>query len=203
MLQGSVSEREGQVRLAARLTDTSTGDIAWSVSDTIEEGSSSGFEIEDNWAAQIAAELGDYAGVVFRRTAGIPGLPTDTHAFAAKLAFQAYVEGGNPDTLLAAEQALATAMAAGIRTPAILAMRGTTLAVRATYGSLRDVEANLSAAEQVAREACPPNPPTGMPMWCWEPSPSPGTNGTWPAATPRMPPGAALVIPPFWRRLGR
>jgi tetratricopeptide (TPR) repeat protein len=85
----------------------------------------------------------------------------DPHEYAARLAFQAYIEAGNPETLQAAEEALATAMDAGIRTPVILAMRGSTRAVRAAYGMSQDPEADLAAAERLARQALAEDPTSG------------------------------------------
>lgn len=153
VLQGSVGFREPLVRLSCRLTDASGGDVAWATTETVEVGNLTGFEVEEQWAAGVAAELGDYAGVVYRRAVQRPSSSVDPREYAARLAFQAYVEGGNPATLLAADKALAVAMDAGIRSPVILAMRGTTRAVQATYGISRDPEADLAAAELLAREA--------------------------------------------------
>jgi tetratricopeptide (TPR) repeat protein len=161
VLQGSVGFREPLVRLSARLTDAARGDVVWAATETVDAGTLTGFEVEEHWAAGVAAELGDYAGVVYRRAALKPSASVDPREYAARLAFQAYVEGGNPATLLAAEEALATAMDAGIRSPVILAMRGTTRAVQATYGISTDAEADLAAAEQLAREALAEDPANG------------------------------------------
>jgi adenylate cyclase len=161
VLQGSVGFREPLVRLSARLTDAARGDVVWAATETVDAGTLTGFEVEEQWAAGVAAELGDYAGVVYRRATQRPSASVDPREYAARLAFQAYVEGGNPATLLAAEEALATAMDAGIRSPVILAMRGTTRAVQATYGISTDPEADLAAAEQLAREALAEDPGNG------------------------------------------
>jgi TolB-like protein/Tfp pilus assembly protein PilF len=161
VLQGSVGFREGLVRLSARLTDASQGDVVWAGTETIDAATLSGFEVEEHWAAGVAAELGDYAGVVYRRAAQKPSASVDPLEYAARLAFQAYIEAGNPETLLAAEEALATAMNAGIRTPVILAMRGSTRAVRAAYGMSQDPEADLAAAEELARQALAEDPASG------------------------------------------
>ena len=161
VLQGSVGFREPLVRLSARLTDASQGDVVWAATETVDAGTLTGFEVEEQWAAGVAAELGDYAGVVYRRAAQKPSASVDPREYAARLAFQAYIEGGNPSTLLAAEEALATAMDAGIRSPVILAMRGSTRAVQAAYGMSTDPEADLAAAEQLAREALAEDPGNG------------------------------------------
>lgn len=160
MLEGSVGQRDGLVRLAARLSDAVNGNVVWAVADTVPETELTGFDVEERWATRVAAELGDYAGVVYRHTTTIPAVPTDTLGFKAKLAFQAYVEGGNPETLVAAEEALAAAMDAGFA-PVLLAMRGTTLAVRATYGISDDPGADLAGAEHLAREALSIDPGSG------------------------------------------
>jgi TolB-like protein len=161
VLQGSVGFREGLVRLSARLTDATRGDVAWAASETVDAATLTGFEVEEHWAAGVAAELGDYAGVVYRRAALKPSTSVDPGEYAARLAFQAYVKGGSPATLQAAEEALATAMDAGIRSPVILAMRGSTRAIRAAYGMSTDPEADLAEAEQLAREALAADPGLG------------------------------------------
>jgi TolB-like protein len=158
VVQGSVGFRDGLVRLSARLTDANRGDVVWAGTETIDAGTLRGFEVEERWAAGVAAELGDYAGIVYRRAAQQPSASVDPGEYAAWLAFQAYIEEGNQTTLLAADEALATAMDAGIRSPVILAMRGSTRAVRAAYGLSTDPQADLAAAEQLAREALAVDP---------------------------------------------
>ncbi len=161
VLQGSVGFREQVIRLSARLADASEGDVVWAGTETVDASTLRGFEVEEHWAAGVAAELGDYAGVVYRRAAQKPSASVDPGEYAARLAFQAYIEQGNPATLLAADEALATAMDAGIRSPAVLAMRGSTRAVRAAYGMSEDPEVDLAAAEQLAREALAEDPGNG------------------------------------------
>jgi adenylate cyclase len=158
VLQGSVGSREGLVRLSARLTDASQGDVVWAAAENVDAGTLSGFEVEEQWAAGVAAELGDYVGVVYRRAAQKPSAPVAPGEYQARLAFQAYIEAGNPATLQAAEESLAAAMDAGIRSPVILAMRGSTRAVTAAYGMSTDPEADLAAAEELAREALAEDP---------------------------------------------
>jgi TolB-like protein len=161
VLQGSVGIREASVRLSARLTDSSQGDVVWAGTQTIDAATLRGFEVEEHWAVRVAAEVGDYAGVVYRRAAHKPSASADPLESAALLAFQAYIETGNPETLLAAEAALAAAMEGGIRTPVILAMRGSTRAVRAAYGLSQNPEADLAAAEELARQALAEDPASG------------------------------------------
>jgi adenylate cyclase len=161
VLQGSVGFREESVRLSARLTDASQGDVVWAATETVDARTLRGFEVEEHWAAGVAAEIGDYAGVVYRRAAQKPSASVDPGEYAARLAFQAYIEAGDPTSLLAAEEALATAMDAGIRSPVILAMRGSTRAVRAAYGMSEDPQADLAAAEQLARAALAEDPGNG------------------------------------------
>ncbi len=161
VLQGSVGFRDDLVRLSARLTDAVHGEVVWAATETIDAGTLTGFEVEEHWAAGVAAELGDYAGVVYRRAAQKPSASVDPGEYAGRLAFQAYIEAGNPAALQAAEDALAAAMDAGIRSPVILAMRGSTLAVRAAYGMSEDPQADLAAAEQLAREALALDPGNG------------------------------------------
>jgi tetratricopeptide (TPR) repeat protein len=161
VLQGSVGFREESVRLSARLTDAFRGDVVWAATETVDAGTLRGFEVEEHWAAGVAAELGDYAGVVYRHAAQKPSASVDPGEYAARLAFQAYISAGDPTSLLAAEEALATAMDAGIRSPVILAMRGSTRAVKAAYGMSEDPEADLAAAEQLARESLAEDPGNG------------------------------------------
>jgi adenylate cyclase len=158
VLQGSVGFRDDLVRLGARLTDAVHGEVLWAATETIDAATLKGFEVEEHWAASVAAELGDYAGVVYRRAAQKPSASVDPGEYAARLAFQAYIEAGSPATLQAAEDALAAAMDAGVRSPVILAMRGSTRAVRAAYAMSEDPQADLAAAEQLAREALTQDP---------------------------------------------
>jgi TolB-like protein len=161
VLQGSVGFREASVRLSARLTDATRGDLVWVGAETVDAGTLRGFEVEEHWAAGVAAELGDYAGVVYRRAAQRPSTSVDPGECAARLAFQTYIEGGTPATLMAADDALATAIDAGIRSPVILAMLGTTRAVQAVSGRSQDPEAALAVAERLAREALAEDPRIG------------------------------------------
>jgi TolB-like protein len=161
VLQGSVGFREPLVRFSGRLTDATRGDLVWAGTETVDAGTLRGFEVEEHWAAGVAAEIGDYAGVVHRRGAQRPSTSVDPGEYAARLAFQACIEGGTPATLLAADDALARALDAGIRSPVILAMRGSTRAVRAAYGMSMDPEAELAAAERLAREALAEDPGIG------------------------------------------
>jgi adenylate cyclase len=158
VVQGSVGFRDGVIRLSARLTDTTRGDVVWAGTETVDAGTLRGFEVEERWAAGVAAELGDYAGVVYRRAAQGPSESVDPGEYAAWLAFQAYIEEGNHATLLSADEALTAAMDAGIRSPVILAMRGSTRAVQAAYGMSTDPDADLAAAEQLARQALAEDP---------------------------------------------
>jgi adenylate cyclase len=161
VLQGSVGARDGLVRLSARLTDASQGDVVWAATETVDAATLRGFEVEEHWAAGVAAELGDYAGVVYRRAAQQPSPSVEPGEYAARLAFQAYIAAGDPASLLAADEALATAMEAGLRSPVILAMRGSTRAVRAAYGMSEDAQADLAAAEQLARASLAEDPGNG------------------------------------------
>lgn len=161
VLLGSLGFRDGLVRLSARLTDATCGDLVWAGTETVEAGTLRGFEVEEHWAASVAAEIGDYAGVVYRRAAQRPSASVDPREYAARMAFQAYIEGGTPATLMAADDALATAMDAGIRSPVVLAMRGSTRAVQAAYGISTEQEAELAAAERLAREALAEDPGIG------------------------------------------
>jgi TolB-like protein len=158
VLQGSVGFRDDLVRLGARVTDAVQGEVVWAATETIDAATLKGFEVEEHWATGVAAELGDYAGVVYRRAAQKPSATVEPGEYAARLAFQAYIEAGDPATLQAADDALAAAMEAGIRSPVLLAMRGSTRAVRAAYGVSDDPQADLSAAEQLAREALAHDP---------------------------------------------
>jgi adenylate cyclase len=161
VLQGSVGFREPILRLSCRLTDATRGDLVWAGTETVDAWTLRGFEVEEHWAAGVAAEIGDYAGAVYRRASQRPSTSVDPGEYAARLAFQAYVEGGTPATLMAADDALATAMDAGIRSPVILAMRGSTRAAQAAHGMSMDPEAELAAAEQLAREALAEDPGIG------------------------------------------
>ncbi|HQR25500.1 MAG TPA: hypothetical protein PLP61_00535 [Nocardioides sp.] len=152
VLEGRVGVQDGQVRLAARLSDGASRDVVWAISDTCDAASFSGFQIEDQWTSAIAGELGDYTGVVFRRERAsvLPG--SSPLGYAAKLAFYGYVEEGTKESIAAAGVALDRALEVE-QSPLLLAMRASIHNAHASAEGLADHEQDLRAAVRLAREA--------------------------------------------------
>jgi tetratricopeptide (TPR) repeat protein len=161
VFQGSVVARDNVVTISVRLSDVLLGDVMWSAERGVDATTLDGFDTDTDWAAHIAAELGDYVGIVQRRSLLSPISTGRSLDFAARLAFHAYVEAGNPETLLAADEALAAAMDAGVTSPTLLAMRGTTRAVLGTYSLSDDRQADLDAAVELATAALAEDPGSG------------------------------------------
>ena len=57
VLQGSLGFRDGLVRLSAPVTDATRGDLVWAGTETVHAGTLHGFEVEEQWAASVAAEM--------------------------------------------------------------------------------------------------------------------------------------------------
>ncbi len=151
VLQGAVVARDGAVRLSARLTDATTGEVVWSIADTQDEESFTGFDVEDRWAAAIAGELGDYTGVVLRHELSMAGPPSGSATRAARLAYYAHLESGARESIATVAAALDRALA-GDRSPALLAMRASIHNTAVHEGTSADPESDLDTAVELARE---------------------------------------------------
>lgn len=153
VLEGRVAVSGDAVRLDASVKDHSSGETVWATTDTRTPDEVAAFGLEDAWSGRIAGEIGDYAGVVFRADSTARASRDDdpVGARAAVLAFHAHIASGDMESLDSAAGALDRAMASGARAPDVLAMRASTLAVRAAYGRSDDPERDLALAEQLAR----------------------------------------------------
>jgi len=96
VLSGTVLVRGSATRLSLRLTDTLSDELLWAVSETRESHSSLGFDAEDTWAAEVAGQLGDFAGVVLKHARNSSAVGTGS-GLAAAMAFYETVELGTPD----------------------------------------------------------------------------------------------------------
>jgi TolB-like protein/Flp pilus assembly protein TadD len=161
VFQGSVVARDTVVLINVRLSDVLLGDVMWSAERGVDATTLDGFDADTEWAAQIAGELGDYVGIVQRRSMRSPTSTHDSLDFAARLAFHTYIESGDPESLVAADDALGAAMDAGVSSPTLLAMRGSTRAVLGAYGISENPEADLTAAEELASAALIEDPGSG------------------------------------------
>lgn len=153
VLSGSVSVRGDRIRLAAHLSDATTGETVWRASMTKGLAAFSGFDVEDAWAAAVAGELGDWTGVIHRAERARPGDEQRTISYRAHLAFCSYQEDPTPVAIVAAATALDAAIDAGDRSAALLAMRGWIHASEAIHGPTPGDPSSLDRGEALAREA--------------------------------------------------
>jgi TolB-like protein len=161
VFQGSAVSHDNVVLISVRLSDARLGDVMWSAERSVDAATLHGFDADTEWAAQIAGELGDYVGIVQRRSMRSPTSENDSLDFAARLAFHTYIESGEPEALIAADAALGAAIDAGATSPTLLAMRGSTRAVLGAYDISEDPEADLTAAEDLAYAALAEDPGSG------------------------------------------
>lgn len=157
VLSGTVLLRGSAVRLTLRLADTATGELLWAVSETRESDAFLGFDAEDEWAAQVAGQLGDFAGVVLKHARESTGLSTSS-GLAAAMAFYETIELGTPESFRRSARLLDQALAEGQRPPLLVAMRGSVLGVMATYGLVDDPDQDFNRADELAREALAKDP---------------------------------------------
>jgi TolB-like protein len=151
VLDGSVVERAGAVRITVRLSATGSGEVVWSDERALLDSELVGFDAEDAWAREVAAYLGDATGLVVREE--LAHRPTSTADQAtARLAFFSYVDRGSVDSLLRATELLDGALAVGPRTADLLAMRAAVANAGQAFG-LGDRDEQLALAESLARES--------------------------------------------------
>ena len=118
VLQGSALGTGDVLRLSARVTDAESGEFVWAVAETLAQEPQQLWALVDGWVAEVAGELGDYAGVLLPRTAPADDPDAARLETAARLAFYTYVAQGTNAALLDARQALALARDSGTRAPA-------------------------------------------------------------------------------------
>lgn len=152
VLSGTVLVRGGATRVSLRLADTASDELLWAVSETRGSEAFQGFDTEDEWAAQVAGQLGDFAGVVLKHARGSSAVGTGTGLEAA-MAFYDTIELGTAESFERAAIALDHALAEGPRPPLLVAMRGNVLAVMAAYGLVEDADDAFVRADTLAREA--------------------------------------------------
>ncbi len=152
VLTGHVAVRDGCLVLAVRLHDGSTSEVTWSDDQSVDVSVLAGFEVEQQWARQIAARVGDPSGAVIRQQLAAEHPAPTGLELAARLAFYSYLDAGTLESVEAATAALDAALASGRRTAQLLAMRA---AIANTTSVLGDDtrEAELSLAESLSREA--------------------------------------------------
>jgi adenylate cyclase len=153
VLQGAVAVRDGAVRLTAHVTDALTGDVIWTETDTDTLASFAGFDVVDSWGTAVAAQLGDWTGVVHRRERIEPGEATGTADYPARMAYYAYQENPTAEAISTAAVALDRAIGAGNRSPSMLAMRGWICTAEVAHGPTPGNDDDLIRAESLAREA--------------------------------------------------
>lgn len=150
VLAGSVVVRHDEVRLGARLSAARNGEVVWSVADVLLGPDI--YEVAERWAEAVAGELGDYSGALFRASAEATSPAPESAEVAARIAYYRYIELGGPATLAAAREATEAALAAGHRSPVLLSMAASALAV-GVADRHRDDPKDLVRAETYAREA--------------------------------------------------
>jgi TolB-like protein/tetratricopeptide (TPR) repeat protein len=153
VLQGTVVVRDDDVRLTAHVTDALNGEVIWTETDTEDLASFAGFAVVDDWGTAVAAQLGDWTGVVHRRERSEPGEAVGTLDHPARMAYYAYQENPTVESISAAALALDRAIDAGTRTPSMLAMRGWICTAEMAHGATPGNDDDLVRAESLAREA--------------------------------------------------
>jgi tetratricopeptide (TPR) repeat protein len=152
VLSGTVLVRGDATRLSLRLTDTATDELLWAVSETRDSDAVLGFDAEDAWAAQVAGQLGDFAGVVLKHARHTSPVGTGSRLEAA-MAFYDTVDLNTPESFERAVRLLERALDDDVRPPLLVAMLGSVHGVMAVYGLVDDTEHTLAVADALAREA--------------------------------------------------
>lgn len=157
VLSGTVVVRGSDTRVSLRLADTVSDQLLWAVSETRHSDAFLGFDTEDTWAAQVAGQLGDFAGVVLKHARGSSVLGTGT-ALEAAMAFYETVDVGTPESFQRTARLLDRALDEGPRPPLLVAMRGSVLAIMTVYGLVDGADDAYRRADALAREALAEDP---------------------------------------------
>lgn len=152
ILSGHVRVAEDRLAITVRLADAASGEVLWSTEETHPVEDLARFEADERWSRQVAATLGDPSGVVIRRELGRRDTSGAEPEIAARLAFYAHLLRETMASLTEAIERADAALAAGIRTAPLLAMRGA-LANSASVYEGADTDRELDRAESFAREA--------------------------------------------------
>jgi adenylate cyclase len=158
VLQGSVIARGSQVRLSARLSDSRSGWTVWSAADTVEATSFVAFEVEDRWAAEVAARIADATGAMHRYELSQASPDDTTRGQTAKLAYYAFLENASWRTTASAALALDRAIDGGDRGLDVLTARAWVYTSDVIHGTSAQPEHDLRAAEWLAREVLAADP---------------------------------------------
>jgi TolB-like protein len=132
-----------------QLTDGRDGSLVWSVRARVEPETEAGISALDAWAAEIAAELGDFAGVILRHI-DEPDAGRETE-HVARSAFYRHIAVGHEESLTEAVRALDAAVDAGSGTPDILAMQAFAHGVLVWNQLSPAPDLDLAVAESAAR----------------------------------------------------
>lgn len=152
ILTGHVAVRDGRLTLTVRLVAVDSQEVLWSDDAVVDIAALKGSEVEEQWAREIAARVGDPAGLVIRQELRRERATGTQPELDARLAFYAYLDDGSIASIHAATAKLDAALDAGHRTAPLLAMRAALANTSSVYDFAdRDVE--LDRAEALAREA--------------------------------------------------
>lgn len=162
VLSGTVLGRDSAVRISLRLTDTVSDELLWAVTETRDLDGVAGFDAEDEWAAQVAGQLGDFAGVVLKHARESSPVGTGS-GLEAVMAFYETVELGTPESFRRSARLLDRALEEGPRLPLLVAMRGSVMSVMAVYGMEDDAAQAFVLADELAREALAQDPHLWIP----------------------------------------
>ncbi|MGB8020582.1 MAG: hypothetical protein WCF04_05095 [Candidatus Nanopelagicales bacterium] len=153
VLTGAVRTTPALLRVMIRLSDGETGEVLWSDVSDQERSAVTGFHDEDDLVRRIAAEVGDFRGVVLRdltvRRAGTR-LPA---AHAATLAYYRYLDSGTRQDTEAAARDLRVAVDLEPENVVLLSMLGSIEYVMAIMQWAPNREAALADAQRRARTA--------------------------------------------------
>jgi tetratricopeptide (TPR) repeat protein len=152
ILTGHVAVRDQQLSMTLRLHDADSSEVLWSDEQYVDIDDLAGFEVEQRWAQEIAATVGDPAGPVIRMELSRDHAEGAAPELAGRLAFYAYLHVGSLASVERAIAALDAALEEGSRTPTVLSMRAAMANTWSVY-DLADREAELDRAESLAREA--------------------------------------------------
>jgi tetratricopeptide (TPR) repeat protein len=161
VLDGAVTITDEAACLEAVLTDAATGDAVWRVDERLAPTELDAAHLEERWAAGIAAQIGDAAGVIFRRALAHDA-GSSSAVYAARLAYHDYLLKATAESIGTAAEALDRALEEGRRAE-LLALRGSIHNAEVNQGaSGRDREHELSCAERLGREALALEPDSPM-----------------------------------------
>lgn len=137
------------------VVDTTSEATVWTARENLSAQDASGFDV-GRWAQSIVGQIGDYTGVILRRLSESqrPG----KSEWQAMQAYYTVYSSGDRRAVIPAAERLAEIVAKGHRSPAVVAALAHSLSVRAGYEFSDDIDADLSEATSLAREALAADP---------------------------------------------